>query len=357
MLQNRMNRSVCEPSIAPTTRFHVPPLQTHRGRRYSRSAARRRMTPLVFLGLLLVSCGCADLHRESRLERGERSAIRKNVLRVGAWNIEWLGTPDSRSGVSKGVLQSPDDLADYILAADVDILGVCEVAQSVKDGPLENEVLGAALRIVSEKRGGRWVHELFPARSGRNQLCGFAWDTSVVEVRSKMAAATAAEAIPGEENIWSRPPPVLLFSAGEGLTDFAVVMLHMKSNYNGDFSAQRGREAHHLVRDLPRTAPDRDVIIMGDTNCNKHTEPAIHIICDVGFVDLTPKDARTFWRGDSALDRIFVPTDQPEFATRRFDILRDDYLSKRTLKLEEFKRRYSDHFMVITEIVVMEDDD
>jgi predicted extracellular nuclease len=198
---------------------------------------------------------------------------------------------------------------------------------------------------------------LFPARSGRNQLCGLAWDSDAVTVRSEMIAATAAEPIPGEENIWSRPPPVLLFSAGEGLTDFAVVMLHMKSNYNGDFSAQRGREAHHLVADLPHTTPDRDIIIMGDTNCNKPTEPAIRIICKAGFMDLTPKDARTFWRGNAALDRIFVPADQPEFASRKFEILRDDYLSRRSLSLEDFKRRYSDHFMVVTELTVMDDDD
>lgn len=311
---------------------------------------------LIFVVAALVLTSCSEPRpRDGSVTQTAHHA--KKTLRVGAWNIEWLGTPGSRSGISKGVQQTPEDLADYILAADVDILGICEIAQNATDGSPTNETITAALRIVSEKRGGKWQHQLFPARSGRNQLCGIAWDASVVTPKSAMIAATCAEAPADDERVWSRPPPTILFSAGEGRTDFAVVMVHMKSNYNGDFSAQRGREAHHLVADLPRTVADRDVIIMGDTNCNKPTEPAIAAICEAGFVHLTPADAKTFWKGDGALDRVFVPADQPEFASRHYEIMRDAYLSKHALTLDDFKKRYSDHFMVVTEVAVMKDDD
>ncbi|MBL8878716.1 MAG: hypothetical protein JNG88_06300 [Phycisphaerales bacterium] len=312
---------------------------------------------IAILALLLGLSACSDSRQRNAAGASKQRAAERDTLRVGAWNIEWLGTPGSRSGVSKDVKQTPEDLADYILAANVDILGVCEVAQESSDGSLTSDTIAAALRIVGQKRGGAWTHQLFPARSGRNQLCGLAWDTSVVSVKSPMVAATCADPVEGDEKIWSRPPPVVVFSTGDARTDFAVVMVHMKSNYNGDFAEQRGREAHHLAKDLPRTVADRDIVIMGDTNCNKTTEPAIAELCNAGFVHLTPDDARTFWKGNGALDRVFVPADQPEFAGRKYEIVRDDYLAKRSLTIDDFKKRYSDHFMVVTEVRVMRDDD
>lgn len=309
------------------------------------------------LALLLTLSACSDSRQRDTAGGTKLTTNDRKTIRVGAWNIEWLGTPGSRSGIAKNIKQTPEDLADYLLAADVDILGICEIAQESTDGSMTNDTISEALRILGRKRGGNWTHQLFPARSGRNQLCGLAWNTSVVTVKSPMVAATCAEPVEGDDKIWSRPPPVMIFSAGQGRTDFAVVMVHMKSNYNGDFAEQRGREAHHLVADLPKTIADRDVIIMGDTNCNKPTEPAIASICSAGFVHLTPDDARTFWKGDGALDRVFVPRDQPEFAGRKYEIMRDAYLSQRSLSTEDFKRRYSDHFMVVTEVRVMPDDD
>ena len=35
-----------------------------------------------------------------------------STLKIGSWNIEWLGKPDDRSGAAKGVAQSPDDMGN-----------------------------------------------------------------------------------------------------------------------------------------------------------------------------------------------------------------------------------------------------
>jgi len=50
------------------------------------------------------------------------------TARVGAWNIEWLGVPGSRSGSGKNVKQKASDIADYIIDSNVDILGLEEVS-------------------------------------------------------------------------------------------------------------------------------------------------------------------------------------------------------------------------------------
>ena len=41
---------------------------------------------------------------------------------VGAWNLQGLGSPQSRPRKGRDVAQDPKDIADYIAAAKLDIL-------------------------------------------------------------------------------------------------------------------------------------------------------------------------------------------------------------------------------------------
>lgn len=319
-----------------------------------RAVPRMRSIAAACLPALLV-CGCAS--PGSTKSGAARTDAPPQTIRVGAWNIEWLGNPQNRSGPAKNHAQAAVDLAEYIADADVAILGLEEIAQTEGTDPPTNETISAALKIVEKKRGGHWKHVLFPARSGKNQNVGLAWDESHVTRIGEPVCITA----PPETNaqgypIWPRPPYAVTFSAGPGLTDFVVIPIHMKSNFGGDFSEQRATEARALVRDLPSQVSDADVLIIGDSNCNKHSEPGIAVLESAGFVDLNAADATTFWRG-SVLDRAFVPTSQPEFAARRFEVRREAFLNSHGLTEEQFKVRFSDHFMVVTEIAVMADDD
>ncbi|MGE0479385.1 MAG: hypothetical protein AB7Q17_02825 [Phycisphaerae bacterium] len=279
------------------------------------------------------------------------------VVRVGAWNIEWLGVPENRSGPARNKAQKAEDLADYILASEVSILGLAEIAISNPGAGDTNDVLTAAFEIIGRKTGQQWTHELYPARSGRNQLIGLAWDAKrIAAVGDAKPATMPGDPGPGGEPLWSRPPYGRMFSAGRGLTDFVVIMIHMKSNYDGDHSEHRAAEARTLVRDLSGAFADPDVIIIGDSNTPRHTQPAISTIESAGWVDLNARDEATFWTG-GALDRVFLPKTQPEFAARVFHVLRDDYLKSVNLTPREFKIRYSDHYMVITSVAVAADDD
>ena len=278
-------------------------------------------------------------------------------IRVGAWNIEWLGSPERRSGPAENHAQTPAALAEYILESNVDILGLAEIAQNVEERPGTNATLTAALRLVEQQTGGKWAHRLFPTRSGRNQCCGIAWDATRVTSLDEPCLVTQPEqaSLQGKP-LWSRPPYGLTFSAGEGLTDFVVVMIHMKSNYGGDFTNHRAEEAVHLTLDLRGVIQDGDVIIIGDANCGTHGEPAVAAIEDGGFIDLNADDTPTHWTY-GALDRAFVPEEQPEFADRYFEVFGDSFINAHGLSTEQFKVNYSDHYMVITEVVVIPDDD
>jgi len=310
--------------------------------------------PLLALALLLPA-GCATPQKHP--PSGPSAATPRQPIRVGAWNIEWLGMPDKRSGPAENRLQTPEALAEYILAADVDILGLEEIRIDTDDGTDTNTVLHQALNIVEQKRGGHWQHRLFPTNYGRDQCTGVAWDASrVMPLDEPRIVTNPGQTSAQGKALWSRPPRGLTFSAGERLTDFVVVVIHMKSNYGGDYSEHRGEEAQHLVNDLPNVFADPDVMIIGDANCSTHAEPAVATITAAGFVDLNAHDVESHWRY-GALDRAFVPVDQPEFARQCFEVLSDSFFRTHDLTVEDFKVHYSDHFMVITEVDVMQDDD
>jgi hypothetical protein len=325
---------------------------------------------LVFLLAVFALPGCAERTTTTTDTRtaqtgasSDRPAGRPALapthppIRIGAWNIEWLGTPGSRSGPAKGHAQTAEDLADYILAADVSILGLEEIARTDADDTWTNQTLADAFALVSQRTGGAWNHRLFPARSGRNQNTGIAWDSSRVTPVGEPLLALAREARAADgKPLWARPPYGQTFRAGPGLTDFVVIPLHMKSDYGGSFAAQRAAEAAALLADLPQTVHDGDVILIGDANCAGHAEPAVAALVEGGFVDLNAADQPTHIRY-GPLDRAFVPAGQPEFLDRYFEVLRGTYLDARPMSEADFKVHCSDHFMVITRVTVMTDDD
>ena len=131
------------------------------------------------------------------------------------------------------------------------------------------------------------------------------------------------------------------------------------SDYGGDFAVHRAAEAGVLAIALPEVEShfaDFDVFIIGDTNSRRHDDQSIRIFEDAGLIDLNDADESTYWRG-SALDRILVPDDQPEFASPGFEVFFNTYAEARGINLTDFKRRWSDHQMVIFTLRVMNDDD
>lgn len=292
-------------------------------------------------------------------------------VRVGSWNIEWLGKPGDRSGAGQGVSQDPEKVADCIVASRVDVLGVCEIVTTTPGTPIRSREIERTLEAVQKRTGDPWSYVLYPGRASGDQWTGVLWNSRVVRAETadgrvwdQTKDQPWAVAIPRGRSaqgssLWNRPPHAMKFSSGRGKTDFVLIVLHMKADYQGDFASHRGEEAAALVGALPGVRArfrDGDVVLVGDTNCTAPHEAAIRAFEEAGFVDLNSGGRTTHWRG-GATDRGLVPRDQPEFKGSGFEVMSDSYLGARGIDAREYKRRYSDHYLVVTTVRVMDDDD
>jgi endonuclease/exonuclease/phosphatase family metal-dependent hydrolase len=279
------------------------------------------------------------------------------TLRLGAWNIEWLGSPGQRSGPARNVAQTPEDLAAYIQAAGVDILALEEIGDDNGDPDTRtNATLTRAFERLERDTSRAWDYRLLPKKSNADttQLTGVAWDRGKLEFVGEVRVPSLD--VPNNDfNEWDRSAHGVKLSAGPGLTDLVVIPVHMKSNRGGVAKTrlQRGLEANLLVAQLDfvrQHFEDDDIVILGDSNCLNKDEVAIQTFVSAGFVDLNAADTPTLFNGNAPFDRIFVTGGQGEFANSAMTV-------HKTLAPADHKKRLSDHYMVTTTIDVRPDED
>jgi predicted extracellular nuclease len=100
-------------------------------------------------------------------------------IRIGCWNIEHLGNPFQRGGTGKGIDQNPDEIAEYIHAAKVDVLALEEIDDN--DGVAttrRNSNLSEAFQVLNQSEDQDWEYILFRNKqvNDKTQLCGVAWN-------------------------------------------------------------------------------------------------------------------------------------------------------------------------------------
>jgi hypothetical protein len=320
---------------------------------------------LVSAGLASGQDTVAETQPEAVQEAVDTQTVTPRNVRIGAWNIEWLGQPNKRYGKSQGNLQKAEDLADYIIAARVEALALEEICPTnlndpegydpETDGPLDSLVLRSALEIVSKRTKSEWTFRLFPSSGttrSTNQLTGIAWDASALTVLGESWPVIAYEK--GQSWTWYRPPWATAFSTGEGMTDMIIIPIHMKAFEES--APRRAKEAEELVGALNKFEGDPDIMIIGDSNVHNPDEEALAIYKAAGFIDLNRRGLSTHV-GEVPLDRVFIPNDQPEFSKKFFHVFSKPYMARRRLKPTDFSVRYSDHYMVITTVKAGEDDD
>ena len=279
------------------------------------------------------------------------AAAAEDYIKVASWNIENLGSSDSR--------QSPAALAQHIQLMNPDVIALQEIYDTNHDsGVRSNEVIDRALAIVSELPGQDWAYELTEKKnpSDYKQLVGVAWnqarlskvgDTYKIDVQDN----------PGDGfDVWKRHPHAIMLSAGDGKTDIVVVSLHMKSNVGcGDTCDEwRQAEANELVSQLSAISSEfsgeEDIILIGDTNMRGTWEAGHQLIIDAGFHDLNSEDIPTYVGRNSPFDRIFVPQGQYEFRWSRQYILSPG-------RPGNHENGLSDHHMIAAMVRIMDDDD
>lgn len=279
---------------------------------------------------------------------GLASAARaQGHIKVGAWNIENLG--ERQQG------QSALALAEHLRLAGLDVLALEEIHDTNNNNATRrNGKLDQVFALLNQQPGQDWDYVLFANRdqADTSQLCGVAWNRARVTRVGDPFRIPVVDT-PGDGfNSWDRHPHAVKFSAGNGLTDFVVIPVHMKANTANTARQQRAAEARELAAQLPGVRTrfrDSDIIIIGDTNCLRANETALRVLSQAGFVDLNADDLGTFVTG-GPFDRAIVPSGQEEFRfSRQYTLIASDR--------QAHESSLSDHFLILTTLRVMADDD
>ena len=277
-------------------------------------------------------------------------------ISIGAWNIQWLGNPDKRSGCGVNVRQTSDDIAMYVSSSGVDILALEEIGDT-DDSSQErtNDTLDKAFTKLNSSANNDWKYLLFAKRnqSQTTQLTGIAWNEKRVR---KVGDPYRIQMTTTGSSDFDRWATAIKFKFDNSKNDVVVIPVHLKANVGSNASVQRRREATALVNALDKVRDrfdDQDIIILGDTNILKNTEAAVTKFESAGFVDLNNNDRSTTVGGNGApFDRAFVRGDQPEFSILKFDVFKPAETNA-----SEFGIKFSDHYMVRMVVRVMNDDD
>lgn len=318
---------------------------------------RRIVLHVLALGLVLA---LAPAHPS---RAGAAAAPPQASLLFGSWNIQWLGSPNQRSGAAEGKLQTAADIAEYIRASGVSVLALNEITETTRNerGP-RNWILSAAFNVIRSQTGETWQYVLFPkANNVRTQLCGLAWNTAKSRLAPNALWRIPMSYAGSQGRLWDRPPHAVKLSFGPGRTDAVFIAVHQKSNVgNGDHVLTRKEESQRLAGRLGQVRArfhDEDIVILGDTNVLNAGEPAVTAITGAGFVDLNADDRDTSRHNNAPFDRIYVPAGQPEFQNARQWIFAEQFMQPRGLNEHDFWLRFSDHYMVVSQLRLGPDDD
>lgn len=279
-------------------------------------------------------------------------------LSIGAWNIEWLGKPENRTGDGHNVAQKSEHLAKYIADSGVAVLSLEEICDDDGDADtMRNKTLNETFAKLNEGGAAEWDYELFPKKDAHNldQHVGLAWNAKVVTKKGD-AFKPPVDDFHADYSLLERGVRAAKFSVADGKTDFVLLPLHLKSNRGGAIptARQRAVEARRIMDVLALIAAhfdDLDVVLLGDFNALSASEAAVARFIEGGFRDLNADDAATYISG-APFDRIFVKSDEPEFTASNLTVFRDPQHTN-----AEHKKLLSDHFMVVCDFAVKDDDD
>lgn len=288
-------------------------------------------------------------------------------IRVGAWNIETLGSPDSRDYFRKspsdgyGVARKPAELADQIEILRLDVLALSEIDDTeAGDGTATNRVLDEAFAILNRRSGNDWTYRLFPKRIRRHSFMhtGLAWNRRRIRAVGRRFRVPVTDITTRRFAEWDRHPYAMKFTRGSGRTDFVVVPIHMKAGRNEKAVKQRRSEAEGLVRELSeirRHFQDQDIILIGDFNMLRRSEPAGRVYRKKGALfDLNYTDRSTHI-ADLPFDRCYIPRSQRENEFAGVTQVR--IAAPPPAAQRRFRRQFSDHWPIVLEFSEQADDD
>jgi hypothetical protein len=282
----------------------------------------------------------------------QEAAVPRDVLRIGSWNLAWLG-PSNHSPAER---RQAEDLAQYIARSGAGIISFQLVGET--DGyPNKNATLNNVVRILYSEGQGDWEYVLFPSQyKDRSDFTGILWNKRLVWPVAQAYAINVPRNQKALDDtlLWERLPYAMKFSTGKN--DFVLIPVHTHSSALPDADiSHRVHEVRLLagqLDDVRKHFDDKDIILAGDFNTSGSNETTVVILEKQNLRDANSSDELTYISG-APFDRIFVSKDQPEFPKTQ-QIKRVPWPG---ISLDEFRRRLSDHYLITLDMRITGDDD
>jgi hypothetical protein len=307
---------------------------------------------ILIIGPLL--CSCSNQQRQSgslpppstqMAPLIQEAAVPKGVLRIGSWNMAWLG-PSNHTPLER---RTSEDLAHYIARSGAAIISLQLVGET--DGsPGKNATLNNIIHILYSEGQGDWDYVLFPSQyRDRSDFTGVMWNKTLVSIVAQPYAIPVPRMQKALDDtlLWERLPYAVKFSTGR--LEFVLIPVHTHASALPDADiSHRVHEVRLLAQELDGVKKhfgSDNIILAGDFNTAGSNETTIVILTKQGLRDLNASDELTYISG-APFDRIFVPKDRAPFAKATM-IKRVPFPG---ISLDEFRRRLSDHYLITSDI-------
>lgn len=288
------------------------------------------------------------------------SCPQSDCVRIGSWNIAWLGSEKREQFTDAATIDSMAKL----IADDwsIDLVSLEEINTSI-DGDVRGEHYStqqwSRLRSALEKKGYRTQ----AGNSGNAQHIVFAW-RKPVEVLQVARDMNVPDSYLIDDHCRSsnlRKPLAGFFRAGK--FDFWAVGLHLKSGYGGNSSctnAVRSLQVYYTAKQLDALErQDKDILLIGDFNASGNHD-SLQSFRDKGFIALTDRYSRDkasnnrsqgSGKRGSIIDHVMInPANTDEWKNKTTVLYSPEHHV-------QFMNQYSDHFPVWTDFSMNVGDD
>ena len=283
-----------------------------------------------------------------------------HCVRVGTWNIAWLGGEKRDQASDSKSIQA---MADMIARQwSIDLIALQEINTQL-DGEYRGDSFTTRpwreLRSALEKYG----YNTASGNSGQGQRIVLAW-RKPVQLDESVAELNVPDSY--QVNEWCRSSNLRRPLAGKyhaGKFDFWFVALHLKSGFGnrGHCSDDvRSQQSYYLAGQLKKLeSSDQDILVVGDFN-TAGSNKSLNALFNIGLETTTDKNdrsadsySRSQGKGKSGkmLDHIMLKrSDTGEWIKKSTVIYKPQ-------NLETFTRQFSDHFPVWADFDTSKDDD
>lgn len=285
----------------------------------------------------------------------------QDCVRIGTWNIAWLGSEKREQSSDAETLQQMAHLiADEW---DIDLIALQEINTAIdgrsRYGEQHTTAAWQQLRAALARKG----YQTRIGESGEAQRIVLAWRSPVVALKpaTELAIPDSYQLDEFCRSAGLRRPLAGQFRAGA--FDFWAVAVHLKSGYGGNTACSNAVRAEQ-TRLMAQKATamlqqDRDIILLGDFNASSRHD-SLQPLRERGWVSLTDKEKRDqgsynrtqgLGKRGSIIDQLMiVPGSTGEWRPRSTMI-------HAPADLSTFGRRYSDHLPVWADFSTRQDDD